>query len=50
MDCLVFGTKPLSEPMQECCQLLQNSYIFIQENTFENIFCKMVAIFSVSMS
>ena len=24
---------------------MQNSYIFIKENAFENVFCEMVAIF-----
>ena len=47
MACHLVGTKPLSELMLEYCffnlvnkfqwNLKQNSYIFIQENTFENV-------------
>ena len=54
MACRLFGTKLLSEPMMtHCCQLnpkeqisikYYNSKVFIQENAFENIICKMAAI------
>ena len=54
MACRMIGAKQLSEPMLEYCQLdhkdnLQwnckwKSYIFIQENTFENVVCKISAI------
>ena len=50
------GNKPLSEPMLEYCQFepykkpqwnhKRNLYIFIQENAFENVICKMAAIVS----
>ena len=55
MACRLDGTKPLSEPMLEYCELdpqeqklqwifNQNSWIFIQENAFEKVICKMPAI------
>ena len=51
------GAKPLSEPMLEYViigpletkslwNFIWNSYIFIQENVFENVICKVVAILS----
>ena len=42
------GTKPLSEPMLADCQLdiWEPNKIFVQENSFENVVCKMVAILS----
>ena len=55
MACRLDGAKPLPEPMLEYCKLdpeeLQlnvnrNSYIFIQENPFENVVRKMAAILS----
>ena len=53
MNCRLFGTKPLPEPMlivnwalrkkrQE--NLNQNSIILIQENTFRNVISEMKAI------
>ena len=56
MACHLTGTKPLSEWMLEYCYLILGnklewnlkSYIFIQENPFENVFWKMVSIFSWS--
>ena len=52
------GARPLSEPMMEYCWLdpyeqiqwnpSQNSYIFIQENAFQNAIWKMAAILSWS--
>ena len=49
-------TKQLSEPMLEYCKLdprnklqwnfNQNSYIYIQENAFENVVCEMLTILS----
>ena len=48
------GDKPLSKPMLEYCKLNlknklqwnvnQNSYIFTQENVFENVVCEVAAI------
>ena len=56
MACCLFSAMPLSKPMLAYCQLdpknklqwnfNQNSTIFIQENTFENVVCKMVTICS----
>ena len=48
----LFSTKPLSEPMLDYCQLyswehisvIYNQYIFIDENQFENVVGKLVAI------
>ena len=53
------GAKPLYEPVLEYCWLdpkpgtnfseiliNQNSYIFIQENAFENVICKVASILS----
>ena len=54
MACRLFGAKPSSEPMQEYCywtimntirwNLNRNSYIFVQENAFENTVYEMAAI------
>ena len=47
MACHLAGAKPLSEPMLQYCYLdpwEQTLYIFIQENVFENVVWKMVAI------
>ena len=56
MACRLLSTKPLSESVPAYCQLElyfrnkfqwnynQNSNIFIQENAFENVICKMAAI------
>ena len=56
MACRLIGTKPLSEPCRNIVnwtpgnnfQLNFNSksYIFIQENVFENVVCQMAAILS----
>ena len=54
MACRLVGAKPLSEPMLVDWKLRNkfqwnfkhNSYIFIQENAFENVVCEMAAIFS----
>ena len=56
MVCCLFGTKPLSEPMLAYCQLDpgkklqwnmdQNTKIFIQEDSLENVVCLIAAIFS----
>ena len=56
MACRLVGAKPLSEPMLEYYWLdrrntlqldfNQNSNIFIQENAFESVVCKMAAILS----
>ena len=56
MACRLAGAKPLSEPMLgNCCldprnklqwHLNRNSYIFIQENAFENVVWEMAAILS----
>ena len=53
---MLVGPKPLSEPMLQYFDWTNrnkhqwnihwNSYIFIQETTFENVFCKMAAILS----
>ena len=53
MVCRLVGVKPLSKPMQEYIisnlrnklqwNLKRNSYIFIQENAFENVICEMAA-------
>ena len=53
MACRLVGVKPLSKPMQEYIilnlrnklqwNLKRNSYIFIQENAFENVICEMAA-------
>ena len=53
MACCLVGAKPLSEPSIVNSNLRnklqwnfkQNSYIFIQENAFENVVWKMAAIF-----
>ena len=51
MACSLVGMEPLSEPMLEFdpkeqiqWNINQNLYIFIQENTFENVVCEMFAI------
>ena len=56
MACHLIGAKPLSEPMLDIVNsklrsklqwnIKQNSYIFIQENAFENVICEMVPILS----
>ena len=56
MACCLFGAKPLSDPMLPYCQLDPKEQIsvefyskiknFIQENTLENVTCKMAAITS----
>ena len=56
MACSLVCAKPLSEPMLEYYQMdprnelqwnfYQNSFIFIQENPFENVVWKMAAILS----
>ena len=54
MACLLFGAKPLSEPMLEYWTLWnklqwnlnQNLNIFIDENVFENDVCEIAAILS----
>ena len=53
MACRLVGAKPLSESVLEYCLLdiceqnfNLNSNVFIQENAFENIVCKMSAILS----
>ena len=56
MACRLFGTKPLSKPMQSYCQLdlrnklkwnfNQNTKLFIHKNVSENIVCEMAAILS----
>ena len=56
LDNGLFGTKSLSEPMLVCCELghcehipvksPSNTIIFIQENEFENVVCKMAATLS----
>ena len=57
MACRLDGTKPLSETMLEFLLIgplgtnfsnffYRNSNIFIEENTFENVICKMSAILS----
>ena len=56
MACRLTGAKPLSEPVLEKCYLdpgnlfqwnfNQNTTIFIQENVFQNVVWKMVAILS----
>ena len=58
MPCCLAGTKPLSEPVLECCKLdlgnklqwnvNQNSHIFIKENEFQHVSWKMAAILSQS--
>ena len=58
MACRLVGAKPWSEPMLIYCKLdpweqiqwnlNRNSYIFIQENAFENVVWKMAAILSRS--
>ena len=50
----IVGAKPLSEPMLEFVDwtvmnmfqwhLNRNAYIFIQENAFQNVVCKMAAV------
>ena len=57
MACRLVGAEPLSEPMLEYCywtlrnnlqeNCSRNSYIFIQENAFENVVCKMADILSM---
>ena len=47
MACRLVGAKLLSEPMLRYCSLDpqdRNSYIFVKENTFESVVCKMSAI------
>ena len=56
MACRLVGAKSLSKPMLEYCwldpsvgnklqwNLYRNLHIFIQENVFENVICKMVPI------
>ena len=56
MACRLLGAKPLSEPMLAYCILdptehilmnfFQNSKVFIQGNTLENVVCVMAAILS----
>ena len=57
MACRLIGDKPLSAPMLEYCRLdsignklqwnfNQNTYIYIQENVFENVVWKMAGILS----
>ena len=56
MDCRLFGTKPLSEPVVAYCQLdprkqtsmkVESKFIiFNQENGLENVASKMAAILS----
>ena len=57
MACRLIGAKPLSKPMLEGILLIRtletnfntlkrNSYIFIQENAFDNVICDMSAISS----
>ena len=57
MVCSLIGAKPLPEPMLEYWEVNpkelkgifnQNSYIFIQENAFENVVCWTAAILSQS--
>ena len=55
MGCRMFGAKPLSEPMLDYCQVveqisvkLESNTIFSQENASENVVCKMSAILSGS--
>ena len=52
MACRLIGAKPLFEPMTEYYQFNseeqtwhfnRNSYVFIQENAFENIVCQKSA-------
>ena len=51
MACRLDDAKPLSEPMQENCELNhprwninRNSNIFIQENALEKVVCEMASI------
>ena len=54
MACGLLGAKPLIEPMLFFCQLASweqiseylngNSVIFIQENAFQDVVCKLAAI------
>ena len=52
MTCRLVGAEPLSEPILECCSLVQlgtnfsEILIFIQENTFESVVCEMAVILS----
>ena len=56
MACHLFGAKPWSKPMLDCCQLNpygqtsvkfnQTAKLFIHLNSFENIVCEMAAILS----
>ena len=56
MACCLIGAKPLSKPMLGYCQLdpyeqtsvksNQNTKLFIHENAFENIVCRMTTILS----
>ena len=58
MFCRLVGAKPLSEPALNIVNsnlsnkfqwnLTPNSYIFFQENEFENVVCKMAAMLSLS--
>ena len=54
MACQLFDIKPSSEPMLACFQLdhsenwKKSTTVFIQENWFENFFCKLTAILSSS--
>ena len=56
MACRLLGAKPLSEPMMSYCLVdpwvlfhlnsNRNKTIFIEENEFENVVCKMATILS----
>ena len=46
MACRLFSAKPLPKHYKLQWNLNQNSSIFIQENAFENVICKMAAILS----
>ena len=56
---LLDGVKPSSDPLSTCCWLdsqnifqwdgIQNLNISIQENAFENVICKMLAIMSIPL-
>ena len=57
MACCLAGAKPLSKSVMEYCKLnswekplewnfYQNSYIFIEENAFENVVCELASILS----
>ena len=60
MACRLVGAKPLSEPMPNIFNsnirnelqwnIKRNSYIFIQENAFENVVCEMQFCLSLTVS